>query len=349
MELSQEQYAAFHREGYLSCGLLWSKQELELVQTNVVEALCLGKVSRPGLAMLKAGEPYPSPSTVPPGFAGASVTAYRQLGGVDYDSGLQSDTIVKAFAAKLAAVRSIFGLHCGVALAHAAVYLDSNATPLGLPAGGTLWQDGGAAFALDRDPVVTAYVPLSEPKGPLLKVATGSHVRGVVSADGGVLAPDAAERVKAAYPFAEVRAKAGEAVLVHGWTVRCVPPSSGCRVLVLHFVDSRARTVVASSPLRMSSTPGVAFAEIFPSAFARDASRHGLSRSRCGSSATGGGGAGAGDDGRVGSVSRGWFDRWSGRYSTCLSGEEAAAALAKAAEELATQLAATGISEDGEE
>jgi ectoine hydroxylase-related dioxygenase (phytanoyl-CoA dioxygenase family) len=136
-------------------------------------------------------------------------------------------------------------------------------------------QDGGDWWALDRDPLVFAWVAMSDAtrENGAVQVVRGSHRLGLLSKRGHTLsAEDVARVVGAGENVIDVELAAGDAFLCHNWTVHrsgINSTDSARRGFSANFVDSRTRVLNPLPALAGSlGTPGGAFPSVFESPFA---------------------------------------------------------------------------------
>jgi len=208
------------------------------------------------------------------GFKGAS-RAYRKIG--EAECGLECDDLF------LAAMRRplfrrvcdrVYGAHAGVGVYRAMVM----SKPAGPDGGGSPlpWhQDGGDWWALDRDPLVFAWIALSDAtrENGAVQVVRGSHRRGLLSRRGHTLsAEDVARVVADGRDVVDVELAPGDAFLCHNWTVHRSGTNSTDSArcgFSANFVDLRTRVLDPLPSLAGSlGTPGGSFPVIFESPFA---------------------------------------------------------------------------------
>jgi len=296
--LSDDAWASYDRDGFIVVDGLADAKTLQALNERL-DALMDGSV-RHGDALLMQLDPS-SPEVAAAGaavaarggvseldayaaggvaVAGQSVgwkgpsRAYRKVG--EAQAGLEVDPVFSAWmrGAPLRAIAErVYGAHAPVAVYRAMAMCK----PAGDAGGGTAlpWhQDGGAWWALDRDPLVFVWLALSRATAAngAVQVVRGSHRRGLLSARGHTLSPAVAAAVCAPRDVVDVELAPGQAFICHNWTVHrsgVNTTAEARRGLSVNFIDARTRVLAPKPPLAGPlGAPGSGFPIVWPARFA---------------------------------------------------------------------------------
>lgn len=291
-DLSDEQWAAYLRDGFVVVRNVLSPDELAALNTRL-DALMSGAVNH-GERLLMQLDPSASPASGAAassaefatyaaanvevsgqtrGFKGAS-RAYRKIG--EAECGLECDDVFMATMRKPLFRRAcdrVYGAHAGVAVYRSMVM----SKPAGPDGGGSAlpWhQDGGDWWALDRDPLLFVWMALSDAsrENGAVQVVRGSHKGGLLSKRGHTLSEADVARVVGSGEVVDVELRAGDAFFCHNFTVHRSGTNStehARRGFSVNYIDSRTRVLDPKPPLAGPlGTPGGAFPLVWPSPFA---------------------------------------------------------------------------------
>jgi hypothetical protein len=238
--LTEEQWAAFNRDGFLRLGAVASAEELAALNARLVDIM-LGHIQYgekllmqldPNAPMLAGAGGGPAPAAAATGGAGAAPgalsaaaeaaayaatntevsgqtagfkgasLAYRKVG--EAEAGLECDPVFLSFMQKplfRAICDRVYGGHAAIAVYRAMVM----SKPSGDNGGGTPlpWhQDGGDWWALDRDPLCFVWMALTPAtrENGAVQVVRGSHKAGLLSRRGHTLSLEAIDAIVGAHP-----------------------------------------------------------------------------------------------------------------------------------------------------
>jgi phytanoyl-CoA hydroxylase len=253
--LTEEQWAGFQRDGFVRLGPVVEAERLGALRRRA-DDLALGRSRNPAIQLqLDTGGDYESlPGAV--GQAEQSSILYRKIQGLESDdlfAGLLHQPLFRDLCAR------IYGAHAPISIFRAMV--------MNKPAGqGTLlpWhQDGGDVWALDRDPLLTAWVALdaATQANGCMEVVPGSHRLGLLSRQGSTLAAEAVERHCPPDRVRPLELEAGHAVVFHNWLIHRsgVNPTAGPRrAFTACFMDGRTLSILTGNafPLVAGELPG---------------------------------------------------------------------------------------------
>ncbi len=212
--VSNEQWAQYHRDGYLRLGKVAEATELAEMQAEMDEVM-LGTASVDYDRMLmqldgESGE-Y---SGLPPqsrGHKGATLE-YRKIQELEYDP-VFLKWMKKPIFREITG--EIYGQHAPVSV-YRAMFMNKPAHK-----GSVLpWhQDGGDGWGLDRDPLVTVWTaldPATKANG-CVEVIPGTHRLGLLSAQGHTVSEEHVARYAPDDRIVHVELEPGEVVLLHNW------------------------------------------------------------------------------------------------------------------------------------
>jgi hypothetical protein len=203
----EEAVAHYGAHGWARLGRVLDDAALEALRARA-DAMMLGEVTYPGLFFqhdaasgryedLSYGEGWQGP-----------MLAYRKIEKIELDPLFRG---VVEHPAYEPIVRAVIP---GDVVIYRAVLMTKSA------AGGTYlpWhQDGGAFWGIDRDPVLQIWTALDDAprEAGCVEVLDGSHARGLVTPNGGVVPADFVRAAEADARATPLPAKAGEALLIH--------------------------------------------------------------------------------------------------------------------------------------
>ena len=288
-DLAPAQWASYERDGYLVLRDFLPADELAALNARLDE-LMAGTVQHPTLLMQldpNAGAAVGAGAVTDdaaydasnvssagqtPGFKGPS-RAYRKIG--EAESGLECDEVFMRTMRRPVFRRvcdRVYGAHAAVAVYRSMVMCK----PAGDDGGGTPlpWhQDGGEHWALDRDPLLFAWIALTEATkvNGAVQVVPGSHRLGLLSRRGHTLSAADIDRVVGRGEVVDVELRAGDAFLCHNFTVHRSGINSTAaprRGFSINYVDARTRVLNPLPALAGNlGTPGGSFTLVFPSPF----------------------------------------------------------------------------------
>lgn len=193
--------------GYARLGRVVTDGGLEALRGRA-NALMLGEIVYPGLFFQhdSASGRYED-LAYGQGWQGPSL-AYRKL------EKLELDPLFFAYlSGKLFERIAFSSIDTDVSLYRATIFNKSAEGGSNLP-----WhQDGGNFWGIDRDPTLQIWTALDDAPigGGCVEVIPGSHLKGLCSAQGGVVQPDKLAVVDAEGLAVPLPAKAGEVLLIH--------------------------------------------------------------------------------------------------------------------------------------
>jgi hypothetical protein len=195
--------AQYRAQGFAQLGRVLSEDALQALRARA-DALMLGQVVHEGLFFQhdSASGRYDE-LPLGRGYLGPSLR-YRKLEKLELDP-LFRAAIENALFARIA--QAVIGPD--VALCRAVLFNKAAQGGTELP-----WhQDGGAFWGLSRDPVLQIWTALDDApaEAGCVEAVPGSHLGGLVTPMGGVIAPDRVQGARAVL----LPARAGEAMLLH--------------------------------------------------------------------------------------------------------------------------------------
>jgi polysaccharide pyruvyl transferase WcaK-like protein len=209
--LTEAQWEAFNRDGYLHVGPVLSDDQLRELRQRI-DDIMLGKVRYPSLQMqLDTGGAYealPDPVT---GFIDATL-AYRKVQGLESDP-LVLDLIRRDVFREVCA--RAYGRHTSVSIFRAMMMNKPARKGTHLP-----WhQDAGDVWKLDRDPLITSWIaldPATRANG-CVQVIPGTHRLGLLSRNGSTISDAHATLYCPDEAIVHLEVEAGHAVVLHNW------------------------------------------------------------------------------------------------------------------------------------
>lgn len=252
--LTEQQWSAYARDGYLHLGRVLEPEELDALRTRA-DDLALGNLKNPDVQMqLDTGGVYEELPGAVSRFDRGTIL-YRKI------QGLETDELFSRLV-KLPLFQEISAHEYG---AHAAVSI-FRAMIMNKPAGqGTIlpWhQDGGDVWALDRDPLVTIWIaldPATRANG-CVEVIPGSHRLGLLSTFGSTVQEEDVERHCPAESVFPLEVEAGHAVLLHNWLIHrsgVNPTPAPRRAFTTCYMDGRTLSILTGKhfPIVFGSLP----------------------------------------------------------------------------------------------
>lgn len=243
--LTEEQWIQYSRDGCLNLGRLLEPEELEVLRQRA-DDLAMGVVVNPDVQMqLDTGGVYEElPAAVRSFDQGTRL--YRKIQGLETDEHF-SRLVRHPICLEICGRQ--YGAHAPISIFRAMV--------MNKPAGqGTVlpWhQDGGAVWALDRDPLVTVWValdPATQANG-CLEVIPGTHKLGLLTTYGSTVREEDVERHCPPERVHHLEVEAGHGVLLHNWLIHRsgVNPTPGPRrALTICYMDGRTLSVLTGNP-----------------------------------------------------------------------------------------------------
>ncbi len=242
--VTEEQWHQYLRDGFLNLGKLLEPAELEQLRQRA-DDLAMGAVENPAVQMqLDTGGVYEELPQAVRSFERPTML-YRKIQGLETDehySRLVRHPLCREICAHA------YGAHAPISIFRAMV--------MNKPAGqGTVlpWhQDGGAVWALDRDPLVTVWValdPATQANG-CLQVIPGSHRLGLLSTYGSTVQPEDVERHCPAERVRHLEVEEGHAVLLHNWLIHrsgVNPTPAPRRAFTVCYMDGRTQSILTGN------------------------------------------------------------------------------------------------------
>jgi ectoine hydroxylase-related dioxygenase (phytanoyl-CoA dioxygenase family) len=240
LELTEEQWAGFHRDGFLHLGQVLSEDEVERLKQRADE-LAAGRVRNEHVLLQQdTGGAYEDlPEAVEQ--LGGSTRLYRKIQGLEYDDEFVHLVRHPRFFEVCA---RIYGPHVPLSVFRAMV--------MNKPAGqGTVlpWhQDGGDVWGLDREPLVTIWTALdpATTENGCMECVRGSHSLGLLTDFGSTLSEEHVAEHCAPESVVPLEVPAGHAVLMHNWLIHrsgVNPSAMSRRAVTICYLDGRTRTV----------------------------------------------------------------------------------------------------------
>ncbi|MFY9826733.1 MAG: phytanoyl-CoA dioxygenase family protein [Thermoanaerobaculia bacterium] len=252
--VTEQQWNQYARDGFLHLGKILEPEELEVLRQRA-DDLAMGVVWNPEVQMqLDTGGVYEELPAATRGFAGGT-RLYRKIQGLETDEHF-SRLVRHPLCLEICAHE--YGAHAPISIFRAMV--------MNKPAGqGTVlpWhQDGGAVWALDRDPLVTVWVALDSATqaNGCLEVIPGSHRLGLLSTFGSTVRPEDVERHCPAERVHPLEVAEGHAVLLHNWLIHrsgVNPTSIPRRAFTVCYMDGRTQSILTGNhfPVVAGSVP----------------------------------------------------------------------------------------------
>ena len=247
-ELTEEQWAAFHRDGFLHLGQVLTEDEVERLKQRA-DDLAAGRVRNDQvLLQLDTGGAYEElPEAVEQ--LDGTTRLYRKIQGLEFDDEFVHLVRSPRFFEVCA---RIYGPHVPLSIFRAMV--------MNKPAGqGTVlpWhQDGGDVWGLDREPLVTIWTALdpATTENGCMECVRGSHRLGLLTDFGSTLSEEHAAEHCPPEDVVPLEVPAGHAVLMHNWLIHrsgINPSPIPRRAVTICYLDGRTRTVHTGTHLPM--------------------------------------------------------------------------------------------------
>ena len=239
--LIEQQWNDYARDGFLHLGKVLEPEDLEALRQRA-DDLALGKVRNLDVQMqLDTGGVYEELPGAVSSFDRGTIL-YRKIQGLETDelfSGLVRNPLFLEICAHQ------YGAHAPVSIFRAMI--------MNKPAGqGTIlpWhQDGGAVWALDRDPLITIWValdPATRANG-CMEVIPGSHRLGLLSTFGSTVEEEDVKRHCLPERVHPLEVEAGHAVLLHNWLIHrsgVNPTPAPRRAFTTCYMDGRTLSIL---------------------------------------------------------------------------------------------------------
>ena len=218
MLLDEEQWQHFSRDGFLHLGLLLTSNEVDDLRARA-DDFATGAVSNERVHVTLdavAADPDRTAATA----GGQAPTEAQDAPRYRKIEGLEHDELVRPFLANalfLEVCARMYAPHAPISIFRATIMNRPAEQGTVLP-----WhQNGGTAWGLDRDPLVTVWVALDEAtaENGCLEAVRGSHHTGLVSLDGSTLSAQDAEIHCDPELVVPLEVKPGHAVLLHNWLI----------------------------------------------------------------------------------------------------------------------------------
>ena len=260
--LSDEQWDAFAREGYMRLGALLTPEEVAALRDRADDLARGAVVNEHVLLQLDTGGAYDELPEAAQRLDG-DARLYRKIQGLETDDAfwpLVSHPVALEICARM------YGPHAPVSIFRAMVMNKPAGQGTTLP-----WhQDGGEVWQLDRDPLVTVWVALDDATraNGCMDVVPGSHRGGLVTAQGSTLSEGDAEIQCPPDRVMALEVPAGHGVLLHNWLIHrsgVNPSPSPRRAFTACYMDGRT-----ASTLTGNGFPIIHGAAPPPSTFVRE-------------------------------------------------------------------------------
>jgi len=247
-ELTEDQWAAFHRDGFLHLGQVLTDDEVERLKQRA-DDLAAGRVrNEQVLLQMDTGGAYEELPEAVERLAGGT-RLYRKIQGLEFDDEFVHLVRHPRF---LEVCARIYGPHVPLSIFRAMV--------MNKPAGqGTVlpWhQDGGDVWGLDREPLVTIWTALdpATTANGCMECVRGSHRLGLLTDFGSTLSDADAAAHCPPDAVVPLEVPAGHAVLMHNWLIHrsgVNPSPIPRRAVTICYLDGRTRTVHTGTHLPM--------------------------------------------------------------------------------------------------
>jgi hypothetical protein len=228
----------YARSGYLDLGPMLEPEQVAAL-CDRADALALGDVTNPAVQVqLDTGGAYEELAPIVDRFEDGTL-GYRKIQGLESDD-LFGDLVRHPTFVDVCARQ--YGPHVPVSIFRAMVMNKPAGQGTRLP-----WhQDGGAVWALDRDPLVTIWLALdaATAENGCLEIVPGSHLLGLLSWYGSTVTDDVVAEHCGSDKVMELPVEAGHAVLMHNWLLHrsgVNPSPSPRRAFTCCYMDGRTR------------------------------------------------------------------------------------------------------------
>jgi hypothetical protein len=246
--LTDTQWNDYARDGYLHLGEVLTETEVRVLCQRA-DDLALGRVANSNVQMqLDTGGVYEELPNAVTAFDRGTI-GYRKIQGLEADE--HFDLLLRHPRFREVCAR-IYGAHCSVSIFRAMVMNKPAEQGTVLP-----WhQDGGAVWALDRDPLVTTWVALDRASSSngCVEIIPGSHRLGLLSTYGSTVSEDDVARYCPAESVLPLEVEAGHAVLLHNWMLHrsgVNPGATPRRAFTACYMDGRTLNTSTGSPFPM--------------------------------------------------------------------------------------------------
>jgi phytanoyl-CoA hydroxylase len=242
--LTEAQWNDFSRDGFLHLGEVLTAEQVALLCQRA-DDLALGRVKNANVQMqLDTGGTYEDLPDAVTAFDQGTIR-YRKIQGLETDDAfivLLHHSIFREVCAR------IYGAHAEVSIFRAMVMNKPAEQGTFLP-----WhQDGGAVWALDRDPLVTIWVALdpATTANGCLEIVPGSHRLGLLSTFGSTVSDEDVARHCSAEAVVRLEVEAGHAYLLHNWMIHrsgVNPSPTPRRAFTSCYMDGRTVNTTTGS------------------------------------------------------------------------------------------------------
>ena len=230
---------AYARDGYLDLGRVLGPDQVGAL-CDRADALALGCHTNPAVQLqLDTGGAYDELAPIVDRFDDGTL-GYRKIQGLEFDDRFGEVVRDPAFVEVCARQ---YGPHVPVSIFRAMVMNKPAGQGTHLP-----WhQDGGAVWALDRDPLVTTWIALdrADAENGCMEIVPGSHRLGLLSWYGSQVTDEVVADHCGAESVRLLPVEAGHAVLVHNWLLHrsgVNPSSLPRRAFTCCYLDGRTRS-----------------------------------------------------------------------------------------------------------
>jgi hypothetical protein len=252
--LTEAQWDAFSREGFMRLGPLLTPDEVDVLRRRA-DDLASGKVvNEHVLLQLDTGGAYEALPEAADRLDG-DARLYRKIQGLETDDvfwPLVSHPLALEVCARM------YGPHAPLSIFRAMVMNKPAGQGTELP-----WhQDGGDVWMLDRDPLVTIWVALDDATrtNGCMEIVPGSHRTGLVSAQGSTLSGAKAAIHCSPDRLTPLEVRSGHGVLLHNWLIHrsgINPSATPRRAFTACYMDARTTSTLTGDrfPIIHGSAP----------------------------------------------------------------------------------------------
>jgi polysaccharide pyruvyl transferase WcaK-like protein len=242
--LSDEQWDAFARDGYMRLGALLAPDEIEALRDRADDLARGTVVNDHVLLQLDTGGAYDELPEAGERLDG-DARLYRKI------QGLEADDVfwpLVSHPVSLEVCARMYGPHAPISIFRAMVMNKPAGQGTTLP-----WhQDGGDVWKLDRDPLVTIWVALDDatPANGCMDVVPGSHRDGLLTAQGSTLSDADAAKHCPPDRIMALEVAAGHGVLLHNWLVHrsgVNPSPAPRRAFTACYMDGRTTSTLTGN------------------------------------------------------------------------------------------------------
>ena len=253
--ITEQMWSDYRCDGFMRLGtVLDSVEAAQLAERADDHAL--GRVQIPGVQMQH--DPGDTTAAIAPASdVPLGTVRYRRIHGLEADEPFRQ-LVRRPLFLEIAAQH--YGAHAPVSLFRAMVFNKPAACGSTLP-----WhQDGGAVWALDRDPLVTIWIALDDAtvENGCVEVVRGSHRLGVLGTIGGNVSDEDAARHCTPDRVVPLELQSGHAVLMHNWLIHrsgSNPSSKRRRAFSACYMDGRTMSTLTGDrfPIVAGTPPEV--------------------------------------------------------------------------------------------